>query len=264
MDLGIAGKVAFVSGGSKGAGRATAELLAREGCRVVIAARGQEAIDATVETIRKNGGAAAGISADLTTQEGVKKAIDFACQSFGSPDIAIANVHGPGPGNFFDLTDGDFDGAFREMTLSLVYLCQAVIPHMRTRRWGRIVCIGSYAAKEPPGDLKHILANTVRASTVTLNKSLANEFGPDGITVNTIGTGYIGTERMYEYIDKVAAENKLTRDDMLAQIAKTVPVGRPGKPEEMAATIAFLCSELAGYVTGNLIPVDGGTHRSAW
>lgn len=264
MDLGITGKVAFVSGGSKGAGRATAELLAREGCKVVIAARGQEAIDQTVAAIRQAGGTAAGISADLTSQAGVNRAVEFTAREFGPPDIVISNVHGPGPGNFFDLTAGQFASAFDEMVLSVVYLVQAAVPHMKQQGWGRLVVISSYAPKEPPPELKHILANTTRASVISMNKSLANEFGPDGITVNTIGTGYIGSERMHDYVAHIAAEQGKTKDEMLAQIGKSIPVGRVGKPEEMAALIAFLCSEGAAYITGNLIPVDGGLHRSAW
>lgn len=264
MDLGIAGKVALVSGGSKGAGRAAAELLGKEGCRVVIAARGQAAIDDTVAAIRAAGGSAAGVSADLTTGDGVRKAVDFATASFAPPDIAISNVHGPGPGDFFDLTAEDFDRSFKEIALSVVYLSQAVVPHMKEQGWGRLVNIGSYAAKEPPPELKHLLANTVRASVVSLNKSLSNEFARHGITVNTVGTGWIASERMLDYVKHVADEQGKTPDAMLADIGRMIPAGRPGTPKEMAGLIAFLCSEQASYITGNLIPVDGGYHRSAW
>jgi 3-oxoacyl-[acyl-carrier protein] reductase len=137
MDLGIAGKVAFVSGGSKGIGRSTAEILAREGCRVVIAARGQAAIDATVAAITAAGGTATGVCADLTERADVERAVTAGTEAFGPPDIAVANVHGPGPGNFFDLSDTDFAEAFRRMTLSMVYLARAVVPHMREQGWGR-------------------------------------------------------------------------------------------------------------------------------
>lgn len=264
MDLGIAGKVAFVSGGSKGAGRATAELLAKEGCRVVIAAREQRSIDLAVEAICNSGGVATGVSADLTDKKGIDYAVQRATDVFGPPDIAICNVHGPGSGDFSDLCAEDFTTAFNEMTLSMFHLARAVVPHMRQQKWGRLVNIGSYAPKEPPPELKHLLANTVRASVITMNKSLANEFGPDGITVNTIGTGFIGTERMHTYVDNVAKEQGKSKDEMLAEFTRNIPVRRVGLPEEMAAMIAFLCSKQAAYVTGNLIPVDGGIHRSAW
>jgi 3-oxoacyl-[acyl-carrier protein] reductase len=264
MELGLAGRVAFVSGGSKGVGRATAELLAREGCHVVVAARNQDAIDETVDTIRSSAGRAVGVSADLTQRDDVERALQVARDAFGPPVIAISNVHGPGPGDFLDLSDEDFANAFRQMTLSVTYLTRAVIPAMKQVGWGRLVNVGSGAAKEPPPELRHILANTTRASVVTLQKSLANELGPFGITVNTVATGFIGTPRMYEYFDKMAVDRGITTEEALAPFCSTIPLRRPGTPEEEAALIVFLCSQAAGYITGELINVDGGFHRSAW
>jgi len=264
MDLGIAGKVAFVSGGSKGMGRATSELLAAEGVRVIVAARGKEAVDETVEAIRTRGGQATGVSADLTKAADVASAVAEGTEAFGPPDIAITNVHGPGPGDFFDLSDDQFIAAFREMTLSVVYLTRLVVPHMKQQGWGRLVNIGSGAAKEPPPELAHMLANTTRASVVTLQKSLANELGQFGITVNTLGTGWFGTDRMYDYIDALAGKHGSTRDAVLTPFTSAIPARRVGRPEEMAAVVVFLCSVGAGYLTGEFINVDGGIHRSAF
>jgi len=264
MDLGISDKVAFVSGGSRGIGRATAELLAAEGCRVVVAARGQDAIDETVAAIEAAGGRAVGVSADLTDRGGVDHAVQVARDAFGPPDIAISNVHGPGPGNFFDLQDDDFARAFRDMTLSVVHLTRAVVPDMQRKGWGRLINVNSGAAKEPPPELRHILANTARASAVTLQKSLANELGPYGITVNTLGTGFVGTSRMWDYVGRVASDQGVAVEEALAAFTSSIPVRRVGTPQEMAALIAFLCSDYAGYVTGEFINFDGGTHRSAW
>jgi len=266
MDLGITGRVAFVSGGSMGMGRATAELFALEGCRVVVAAlpEHQDSITETVEAITAKGGEAVGVAGDLTREEDVTRAVGVATEAFGSPDIAVANVGGPGPGNFVDVSNEDFETALHSMTLSMVYLARAVLPHMREQKWGRIVNLGSGAAKEPPAELPHILANTARAAVVPLNKSLSNEFGRDGITINTIATGYIGTQRMRDYYARLAGERNLPVEDLISQLTANVPMRRVGTPEEMAGVIVFLCSELAGYVTGQFLAVDGGFHRSAW
>lgn len=267
MDLGISGKVAFVSGGSMGMGRTTAELFAREGCRVVVAAlpEHKESIDDTVDSIKSLGGRAVGVAADLTREDDVERAVSTARESFGSlPDIAVVNVGGPPQGDFFDVTNDDFTAALHNMAMSNVYLARAVIPHMRAQRWGRIVTLNSGAAKEPPPELPHILANTARAAVVPLNKSLSNEFGPDGITINTIATGYIGTPRMRAYYEKLAADRGQSADALIEELTANVPVRRVGTPEEMAAVIVFLCSQHAGYVTGEFISVDGGFHRSAW
>jgi 3-oxoacyl-[acyl-carrier protein] reductase len=267
MDLGIAGKVAFVSGGSMGMGRATAELFAQEGCRVVVAALPEhaESIDETVQAIRAGGGEAVGVAADLTVEDDVERAVAAADTAFGSrPDIAIANVGGPKQGEFFDVTNDDFSAALHQMAMSMVYLARAIIPHMRAQRWGRIVTLNSGAAKEPPPELPHILANTSRAAVVPLNKSLANEFGCDGITINTIATGYIGTARMHAYYDKLAVARGVSAESIVDQLTANVPLRRVGTPEEMAAVIVFLCSQQAGYVTGEFFSVDGGFHRSAW
>jgi 3-oxoacyl-[acyl-carrier protein] reductase len=264
MDLGILGRIAFVSGGSRGLGQATAKLLAREGVRVVIAARTQAAIDETIEVIRGEGGAAAGIAADMTTGVGVEQAVTFARNVFGPPDIAVANVHSPRDGDFFEVDEDDFHAAFQGLTISIALLARAVLPHMKEQGWGRFVNLGSGSAKEPPRELRHILGNTARASGVTLCKSLANEFGPFGVTVNSIGTGLFRTGFMEEFFDRMAAEQEIDREAAIDVWCEGIPMRRPGRPEEMAALIGFLCSEWGGYLTGQMVTVDGGFGRSAW
>ncbi len=264
MDLGISGRIALVSGGSRGLGRATAQLLAREGVQVVVAARTQAAIDEVVSEIRQQGGAAAGIAADMTTATGVERAVACARESFGAPDIAIANVHSPADGNFFDVAEADFHAAFQGLTISIALLARAVLPHMREQRWGRFVNLGSGSAKEPPRELRHILGNTARASGVTLCKSLANEFGPFGVTINSIGTGLFRTGFMEAFFDRLASEQAVDREQAIDAWCEGVPLRRPGRPEEMAALCGFLCSEWGGYLTGQMITMDGGFGRSAW
>jgi 3-oxoacyl-[acyl-carrier protein] reductase len=264
MDLGIRDRVALVSGGSRGIGREVARVLSAEGVKIVIAARTKDAVDEAVAGLEAEGGTAIGLAADMTDPVDIERVVAAAQAAYGNPDIVISNVHGPGPGDFMDVTPEDFERVMREMTLSVIHLTRAVLPGMREKGWGRLVNIGSGAAKEPPPDLKHILANTARAAVVTLNKSLSNEYGKDGITVNTVATGFIATDRMWGYIGALADERGTTAEEAMAGYASGIPLRRPGTPWEIASVIAFLCSEQAGYVTGQLIPVDGGVLRSAF
>ncbi|MDB5971372.1 MAG: family oxidoreductase [Hydrocarboniphaga sp.] len=267
MDLGIAGKVAFVSGGTKGIGRATAELFAKEGCKVIVTGRGQEGVDEAVDSMKAAGGTVAGIAVDLTKASEVKRAVEFARDTFGPPDIAVTNVHlgaggADGEGNFDTLKDEDYTRAFNDLAMSVVHLTRAVIPHMKQQRWGRLINVGSAAAKEPPPEMEHLLHNVARAPVVVLNKTLANDLGPFGITVNTVGTGWILTPSVQRFADEL----KIGKENMDDYIRKNfhIPANRFGLPEEEGALIVFLASQYAGYITGCWIPVDGGFHRSAW
>lgn len=264
MKLGIENRVAFVSGGSKGIGRACSEVLAAEGCRVLVAARGADAVEETVEAIRRKGGIAEGVTSDLTTKAGVSFAIEAARRCFAPPDIVITNVHGGEPCDFLDSDPQEFVTSFNNLVMSIVHLARATLPAMREQGWGRLLTIGTAAAKEPAAGLKLMAANTARAGVVTLNKSLADEFARDGITVNTLATGWIGTQHMLDQVGHMAEARGLAAEDLLARLSRGVPVGRVGSPQEIASLAAYLCSDLAGYITGCLIPVDGGSHKSAW
>lgn len=175
MDLGIAGKVALVAGGSKGMGRATARQLAAEGCKVAIVARDHRGIDEAVAELERSG-IAMGVSADLATEAGAQAAVAAIRAQWGAPEILVAQTNDTGAGFFFDIANDDYERVFRTFTMSVVYLARAVLPDMQARRWGRIIHIGSSAAKEPAAAIPHVLANTVRPSTVGLLKSLADEF----------------------------------------------------------------------------------------
>ena len=262
MDFGIAGRTALVSGGSKGIGRAIAEELAQEGARVLVAARGQEAIDITVEAIRTAGGEAAGCSADMTTQDGIEAAVAAARETFDAPEIAISNVYGPTHGVFDETSDDDFREAYEHLVMSVVWLSRAVVPDMKKRRWGRLVNVGSICVKQPHRELPLLTANVTRVGVVGLHKSLSAELGPHGITVNTLATGGFLTDRYRAYFEKRAQEQGVPLEQMLER--PEVPVGRLGRPEEMAAVCAFLCSERASYVTGQTVVVDGGSVETLW
>lgn len=238
-------------------------MLAREGCHVIVAARGQEAIDETVASITSEGGSAIGAAADLANKTDLMRALDAGCKAFGAmPDIALNNVNGPAPVyGLLDVQPEDFERIFRTFNLSAVYLAQAVLPHMKEKGWGRLISTCSDAPKEPTRDGKHVMPTAARATVVTLNKSLADEYGPFGITVNTIGTGYIGSERMYQIMGDIAKDRGMTLEEM---VAPQIPLRRIGKPEEMAAVIAFLCSQQAAYINGTLVQVEGGFNHCAW
>lgn len=262
MDFGIDGKVALVSGGSKGIGRAIAEELAREGAKILVVARGEEAIKETVSAIQSSGGIAEGCSANMTTQDGVDTAVSRARDVFGSPDIAVANVYGPTHGRFDDASTDDFREAYEHMVMSVVWLARAVVPDMKKKGWGRLVTVGSICAKEPHRGLPLVTANTTRVAAVGLNKTLSAELGSYGITVNTLATGGFLTDRLRSYFKQRADDEGVPYDETHAR--PDVPVGRLGRPEEMAAVCAFLCSTRASYVTGQMVVVDGGRTETLW
>jgi NAD(P)-dependent dehydrogenase (short-subunit alcohol dehydrogenase family) len=264
MNLGLEGKVAFVSGGSKGIGRACCELLASEGCNVMVVARGADAVEQTVMALRAAGGSASGLCADLTQALDVERAVATARQIYGSPDIVITNVQGGEPSSFLSDDANAFLQAFQSQVMSVVHLAKATVPHMREQRWGRLLTIGTAAAKEPASGLNLMAATTARSAVVTLNKLLADEFASDGITVNTLATGWIATATMLDEVGRMAAARGMSAEAMLQRLNKAIPVQRLGDPQEIASLAVYLCSRLAGYMTGCLIPVDGGSHRSAW
>jgi 3-oxoacyl-[acyl-carrier protein] reductase len=265
MDLGIAGRVALVVGGSKGIGLETAKMLAGEGCQVAIVARTQKHIDRAVAGIRNDGGEVVGISADMTQPEQIERAIAETAETYGPPLIVItqADFHVRG---FFDEITGyeDFVDSYRTYTMSQVYMLHGVLPAMKHAGWGRYVHIGSATAKEPQMNPPHTVANATRPSTVGLLKSVADEYARFGITINTIAPGWIATRTTNWYLEHhEGLTDPEERRKWLIEKAG-VPAGRAGDPAEIASTIAYLCSDLAGYVNGHYLAVDGGHHRSAF
>jgi 3-oxoacyl-[acyl-carrier protein] reductase len=265
MDYGIAGKVALVVGGSKGIGLESAKMLASEGCKVAVVARTQKHIDRAVAHIQGEGGQAVGISADMTQQEQIERAVAETTQTYGPPMIVITQADFHVRGFFEEITQyEDFVDSFRTYTMSQVYMLHAVLPAMKEAGWGRFVHIGSATAKEPEMNPPHTVANGTRPSTVGLLKSLADEYAKFGITINTIAPGWIATRTTNWYLE---THEGLTDDEERRTwlIEKAgVPAGRAGDPQEIASTIVYLCSHLGGYVNGHYIAVDGGKHRSAF
>jgi 3-oxoacyl-[acyl-carrier protein] reductase len=265
MDLGIAGKVVFFTGGSRGMGRDAARMLADEGCKVAIVARTKTDIDEAVESIVGDGGTAMGVTADITDRDDVDRAVAEVRNAWGAPLIVIGQTKFNIPGDFSDITEFEhYVDSFRSYTMSQVYLLHAVLPGMRDAGWGRFVHIGSATAKEPEGAIHHVIANATRPSTTGLLKTVADEYARFGITVNTVAPGWIGTQNAYDYLEKQVG---LTSDAEITTWMREnagVPAGRMGRPDEIASMIVYLCSEQAGYLTGCWIEVDGGHHRSAF
>ena len=265
MDFGIAGRVALVVGGSKGMGAEAAKMLAAEGCRVAVVARTPKHIDRVVAEIRDAGGEAVGIPSDMSTEDGINEAVATTTELLGPPLIVITQADFHVRGFFEEITRyEDFVDSYRTYTMSQVYMLHAVLPEMKKAGWGRFVHIGSATAKEPQFRPPHTVANGTRASTVGLLKSVSDEYAQFGITINTIAPGWIGTRTTTWYLEEHEGlkDREAQREWMIEKAG--VPAGRLGTPEEIASTIVYLCSELAGYVNGHYIAVDGGHHRSAF
>ena len=264
MDLGISGKVAFVTGGSRGMGRIVAEMLAAEGCKVGIVARTKADVDEVVAAINASGGTAMGAYGDIANEADCKRVVAEVTAALGAPQIVIGQTKHNVPGDFLDITELEhYVDAFRVYTMSHLYLLHAVLPAMKEAGWGRVVHIGSGTAKEPVGNIHHVIANATRPSTIGLLKTVADEFAGFGITVNTVAPGWIATDNMYQYLARMGLDTPEQVREFMVNSAR-VPMGRAGTPAEIASAITYLCSEAAGFITGNWIEVDGGAHRSAF
>lgn len=261
MDLGIKGRVALVTGGSLGLGRAVARELAREGARVVVSARDEGRLRASAEAIAVETGAeVAAIAADMTRADDIARLVRETVERFGPVEIALANAGGPPATRFEATSPEDVERALELNLMSTVRLAKEVAPHMVSRGWGRFVALTSMSVKQPIPGL--ILSNTARAGVVGFVKTMATELAPHGVTCNVVAPGYIRTGRVEELtLTRAQAEG---RDpvEVLRETEGRIPMKRMGDPEELAALVAFLASERASYITGTTIQVDGGYVQS--
>ncbi len=261
MDLGLEGKVAAVGGASAGLGKAVAWALAREGARVSICARDTDRLERAREALRRASGREIfAHAADLSTEQGPGEFIEATTREFGSLDILVCNAGGPPPTTVATTPPEAWQEAVDLSLLSTVRLVQAAIPHMRRRERGRIIAITSISVKTPIEGL--VLSNTARPGVVGFTKSVANEFGHDGITANVVCPGYMLTDRLQQLIEERANAEERTPEEIAQEMTQGVPVGRMGDPKELADLVAFLASDRAGYITGTTIQVDGGFIKS--
>jgi 3-oxoacyl-[acyl-carrier protein] reductase len=260
MDLGLKDRVALVAASSQGLGLATAEAFAAEGCRVAMCARNQQTLGAAADKIRKQHRAEVFAEAlDVADSAAVSRFVAAVASKFGSLDICVTNAGGPPAKGFLAATLEDWQRALELNFLSTVYFAREVIPHMQRKHWGRIITITSITTKQPVADL--VLSNAVRAAVVGLVKSLANEFGKDGILVNNVGPGFTATDRLKELAKARSSASGKSEQEIFDAWAAEAPLKRLGEPRELAEAVVWLASERASYVTGQTMLVDGGMYK---
>jgi 3-oxoacyl-[acyl-carrier protein] reductase len=249
MDLGISGRTALVMGASRGIGRGIAAALASEGARVAMASRSRESVEQAAAEID---GETAAFEADTGDLERMSALPGEVAPTLGPVEILVANTGGPRLGGALDNSREEWEAAYRSLVLAPRVLIEAALSNMRDAGWGRIVSVSSSSVREP---IPHLtLSNAHRMATVGFLKTLASEVAGDGITVNTVATGRFATDRL--------ASNWGSWEEMERRAPEGVPAGRLGSAEEYGDLVAFLCSERAAYLTGTVIPLDGGLLRS--
>ncbi len=260
METGLKNRVAVITGASQGLGRATATALAAEGTHLALCARNGTALAQLASDLRREFSIEVHTAAlDVGESGAVEQFVSQTASIFDRIDICVANAGGPPARQFLETTDADWDQAFRLNLRSAAALARAVIPHMQRLKWGRIITISSITVRQPQPQL--ILSNAIRTGILGLVRSLATDFGKDGILVNNVGPGYTATDRLKELSVSRAAASGQNEKAIEQTWIDQIPVGRLGKPEEVADAIVWLASERASFVTGQTILVDGGMYK---
>ncbi len=261
MKLGIRKKVALITASSSGLGRACAEAIATEGAKVAICARdGTKLKIAADEIADKTGTEVLAIRADISNAREIERVVKETVDHFGKLHILVTNAGGPTSGPFDHLEDRQWQESFNLTMMSVVRLIRAAVPHMKKAKWGRIVNITSLSVKEPLETM--IISTSLRSAIHGMTKTLSDQYAKDGITLNNVMPGFMHTPHVEHIAQTLAKKNDTTVEDILAGFGEPAPIGRIGRPEELGAVVAFLVSDLASYVTGASIPVDGGRIRS--
>jgi len=258
--LGLRKRSVIVAASSEGIAYAAAESFAAEGARLAMCSRDGEKLNKAAEEIRARHGAdVLAEPFDVTDAAAVNRFVDHVAERFGGVDVCVTNAGGPPAKMFLETTDEEWKRAIDLNLLSIVHFARAVLPHMQKKKWGRIVTITSVSVRQPVYDL--VYSNAVRAGVLGLVKSLSNEFGKDGITVNNVAPGFTATERLKDLAAKRAKAAGVGDREYLEGMGAEAALGRVGRPEEVADAIVWLASERASYITGQTLLVDGGLYK---
>ena len=256
MDFGLKGKRAIVMAASRGLGYASALGLAREGCRLVICSRDQERIKAAAAAIRKATGAdVTALVADVSSATEARRLVEAAVAAYGGLEIVVHNAGGPPAGETLAMTDEQWQKAFEQNLLSFTRIVGAAAPEMQKAGYGRVVTIASSSIKQPIPNLA--LSNALRAGVGGIAKTLSRELASQGILVNVVAPGRIDTERIAELDQANAQKSGNPIEDVRKASVASIPLGRLGRPEELANLVVFLASAAGSYITGQAITVDG-------
>lgn len=260
MELRLEGKTALVVASSQGLGKAIAKQLVLEGANVMLTSRNEEKLQEVEKELRSlQKGNVAYVPADITKKEDIHRLVEKTVETYGTMELLVNNAGGPPAGTFETMTDEEWYKAFELNLLSYIRIIREALPYLK-KKGGKIVNIASSSIKEPiPGLL---LSNTFRTGIVGLTKTLAQEFAPYNVLINTVAPGRIATERV-AFLDKLNAEKfGITKEEMEARMKSTIPLGRYGTPEEFAKVVTFLLSDANSYMTGQSFLVDGGMVKS--
>lgn len=263
MDLGLRGAKVLVTAASSGLGAATARQFSLEGAQVVINSRTLDKLQETAaKIVQDSGNPVFTMAADVSDPEAAQRMVNNAVETLGGLDILVTNAGGPPPGSFDNFNIDDWRKAIDLNLVSTIGLIRAALPHLRQSSRAAILTVTSVSAKQPIDNL--ILSNTVRPAVLGLTKSLSLELGPQGIRVNSILPGTTDTDRIVHLMDARAKANNTTIEEEKVKAGQTIPLKRIGKPEEFANTAVFLCSPAAGFITGVMLQVDGGSIKSTF
>ncbi len=259
MDLQLKGRVALVAASSHGLGYATALELAREGAHLAICARNEVGLQAAADSIRAETGARVlAVPTDVTEAAQLTALVDRVTEEYGGMDILITNAGGPPPGPFDELDDTAWQRAFDLTVMSAVRLIRLSLPALRLSPVPSVLTVTSIAVKQPVPNL--ILSNSLRMAVIGLTKTLSQELGAEGIRFNSILPGWTSTERIYDLLENRAEANRTTIEQEIDKQAAQSPLGRMATPQEFGKVATFLCSPVASYLTGLMLPVDGGLY----